>query len=82
MLPPAAPPTSSASADLQPTLSAPQVVDSIFTPGTNAGLIKAMSFSFYALFATLATLVYATEGNLHVCALLALSVALYGSIRW
>lgn len=69
----------SASADLE---FVPQVVDSIFTPGTNEGLIKAMSWSFYALFATLASLVYATEGNIHVCFLLALSVALFGSIRW
>ena len=58
------------------------MVDSVFTPGTNAGLIKAMSYSFYALFATLATLVYATGGNVHVCLLLLLSVALFASIKW
>ena len=29
------------------------IVDSIFTPGTNSGLIQAMSYSFYALFLTL-----------------------------
>lgn len=41
-----------------------------------------MNYSFYALFATLATLVYATEFNVHVCLLLLLSIALFTSIKW
>ncbi|GAA6026130.1 hypothetical protein JCM11491_000887 [Sporobolomyces phaffii] len=58
------------------------VVASIFTPGTNRGLIQAMSYSFYALFATLFGMVLLTGGNVHVVALLALSVGLFASIKW
>ncbi|BGP12652.1 hypothetical protein JCM10213v2_000569 [Rhodosporidiobolus nylandii] len=58
------------------------VVHSIFEPGTNTGLVRAMSFSFYALFATLLGMVWLTGGNLHVVALLGLSVALFVSIKW
>ncbi|GAA6047819.1 hypothetical protein JCM3770_004658 [Rhodotorula araucariae] len=58
------------------------IVDSIFTPGTNSGLLRAMNASFYALFATLFGMVVLTRGNGHVCALLALSVALWASIKW
>ncbi|GAA5915746.1 hypothetical protein JCM8208_005658 [Rhodotorula glutinis] len=58
------------------------IVDSIFTPGTNQGLLRAMNASFYALFATLAALLVATRGNVHVVALLTLSVALWASIKW
>ncbi|GAA5859795.1 hypothetical protein JCM5296_003643 [Sporobolomyces johnsonii] len=58
------------------------VVSSIFTPGTNSGLVRAMSYSFYALFATLFGMVLLTGGNVHVLALLALSVGLFVSIKW
>ncbi|GAA5866357.1 hypothetical protein JCM3774_006630 [Rhodotorula dairenensis] len=58
------------------------IVDSIFTPGTNSGLIRAMDMSFYALFVVLATMVVLTRGNGHVCALFALSVGLFVSIKW
>ena len=58
------------------------IVDSIFTPGTNEGLLRAMNWSFYALFATLSALLVATRGNVHVVALLTLSVALWASIKW
>ncbi|GAA5896441.1 Pkr1p [Sporobolomyces salmoneus] len=58
------------------------VVSSIFTPGTNSGLIQAMSYSFYALFVTLFGMVLLTGGNLHVVALLALSIGLFVSIKW
>ncbi|GAA5972270.1 hypothetical protein JCM11641_002381 [Rhodosporidiobolus odoratus] len=57
------------------------VVNSIFEPGTNAGLVRAMSYSFYALFVTLLGMVLLTGGNWHVIALLGLSVALFISIR-
>jgi predicted nucleic acid-binding Zn ribbon protein len=39
------------------------IVDSIFTPGTNSGLIRAMDMSFYALFAVLVVMVVLTRGN-------------------
>jgi hypothetical protein len=58
------------------------VVNSVFEPGTNAGLIKAMSWSFYALFATLLGMVWLTGGNWHVVSLLGLSIALFLSIKW
>lgn len=58
------------------------IIDSIFTPGTNSGLIRAMEMSFYALFATLLGLVVLTRGNGHVCALFGLSVGLFASIKW
>ncbi|GAA5888166.1 hypothetical protein JCM16303_003764 [Sporobolomyces ruberrimus] len=58
------------------------VISSIFTPGTNSGLIQAMSYSFYALFVTLFGMVFLTKGNLHVVALLVLSIGLFASIKW
>ena len=59
-----------------------QVVESIWTPGTNTGLIKAMNASFYALFATLLIMLFLTSGNGHVWALLGLSLGLFASIKW
>lgn len=41
-----------------------------------------MNYSFYALFVTLASLVWATGANVHVCLLLMLSIALWTSIKW
>ncbi|KAK4702544.1 hypothetical protein P7C70_g3676, partial [Phenoliferia sp. Uapishka_3] len=58
------------------------VVDSIFTPGTNPGLLQAMNASFYALFFTLFVMLFLTSGNLHVWALFGLSLGLFGSIKW
>ncbi|GAA5991990.1 hypothetical protein JCM10908_000685 [Rhodotorula pacifica] len=58
------------------------IIDSIFTPGTNSGLIRAMEMSFYALFVVLAGMVVLTRGNGHVCALFALSIGLFASIKW
>lgn len=58
------------------------IISSIFTPGTNTGLIQAMNYSFYALFVTLLGMLWLTSGNLHVCALLALSVGLFVSVKW
>ncbi|KAL8284261.1 hypothetical protein RQP46_005010 [Phenoliferia psychrophenolica] len=58
------------------------VVESIWTPGTNTGLIKAMNASFYALFATLVVMLFLTGGNGHVWALLGLSLGLFLSIKW
>lgn len=66
----------------QPRSMLADIIDSIFTPGTNSGLIRAMDMSFYALFVVLATMVVLTRGNGHVCALFALSVGLFASIKW
>lgn len=58
------------------------IVDSVFTPGTNSGLIQATSYSFYALFLTLLGMLWLTGGNIHVWALFGLSVGLFASIKW
>ncbi|KAM0756028.1 hypothetical protein T439DRAFT_351757 [Meredithblackwellia eburnea MCA 4105] len=58
------------------------VLESIWTPGTNTGLIKAMNYSFYSLFIVLFGMVFLTNFNLHVCALLTLSVGLFFSLKW
>ncbi|KAM0793459.1 hypothetical protein ACM66B_000902 [Microbotryomycetes sp. NB124-2] len=58
------------------------VISSIFEPGTNSGLIKAMSYSFYSLFVTLFGMLVLTKGNLHVLALLVLSLGLFASVKW
>ncbi|KAK4055220.1 hypothetical protein OIV83_000500 [Microbotryomycetes sp. JL201] len=58
------------------------VISSIFEPGTNSGLIKAMTYSFYSLFATLLVMLVLTNGNLHVLSLLVLSVGLFASVKW
>lgn len=58
------------------------IVDSIFTPGTNSSLINAMNYSFYGLFITLFGMLYLTSGNIHICAMLVLSVGLFISIKW
>lgn len=73
--------TTAAAAEPAPGILS-EVVSSIWTPGTNSGLIKAMNYSFYALFVTLFGMVLLTGGNIHVCALLTLSIGLFASIKW
>ena len=58
------------------------VISSIFVPGTNSGLVKAMTASFFGLFITLIGMLWLTSGNLHVWALFGLSLGTFGSIRW
>ncbi|ORZ25857.1 hypothetical protein BCR42DRAFT_364345 [Absidia repens] len=59
------------------------IITSIMTPGyTATGVIQAMFYAFYALFATLTIMVIITGGNPHVIALLLLSVCLFIAIRW
>ncbi|KAI9313602.1 ER protein Pkr1-domain-containing protein [Dichotomocladium elegans] len=59
------------------------IVQSILTPGYTAnGVIKLMFYAFYMLFATLAIMVVMTRGNIHVIALLLLSICLFITIRW
>lgn len=41
-----------------------------------------MNWSFYALFFTLAVMLFLTSANIHVCALFALSIGLFLSIKW
>lgn len=58
------------------------IIDSIFTPGTNSNLINAMNYSFYGLFLTLFGMLYLTNANIHICAMLVLSIGLFISIKW
>lgn len=59
------------------------IVQSVMTPGyTATGVIKLMFYAFYMLFATLAAMVIMTGGNLHVVALLLLSICLFLTIKW
>jgi hypothetical protein len=59
------------------------VIKSIMTPGYTAnGVIRIMHYAFYALFATLASLIVITGGNPHVIALFLLSLCLFVTIRW
>ena len=58
------------------------VVASVFEPGTNPELVRAMRYSFFALFATLAGMLVLTNGNLHVLFMLCVSIALFFSMTW
>ncbi|OZJ05856.1 hypothetical protein BZG36_00862 [Bifiguratus adelaidae] len=59
------------------------IMDSIMRPGyTPTSIVRLMDYTFYALFVTLLLLVFATSFNIHVCALLLLSVALFLTIKW
>ncbi|KAI9267323.1 hypothetical protein BY458DRAFT_587143 [Sporodiniella umbellata] len=53
------------------------------TPGYTAkSVIRIMFYAFYALFATLLSMVFMTGGNPHVIALLLLALCLFVTIRW
>ncbi|CAO3682253.1 unnamed protein product [Umbelopsis ramanniana] len=53
------------------------------TPGyTPNSVIQLMYKAFYALFFTLFLLLLGTHGNLHVLALLIISICLFLSVRW
>jgi ER protein Pkr1 len=59
------------------------IIESIMTPGyTPNSVIQLMYKAFYALFFTLFLLLLGTSGNLHVLALLIISICLFLSVRW
>jgi energy-converting hydrogenase Eha subunit E len=60
---------------------ASDVVDSIFTPGVNDGVIYAMNVSFYLLFVSLVFLLVLSEFNVYVLFLTLTSVALFATIQ-
>ncbi|KAK0527285.1 hypothetical protein OC835_005022 [Tilletia horrida] len=64
----------------------PSTIDAIFEgimqPGASAPTVHLMNYTFYALFLSLAGLVFLTSGNIHVVFLLAVSVGLWASINW
>ncbi|SOV07553.1 related to PKR1 - V-ATPase Assembly Factor [Ustilago sp. UG-2017a] len=55
---------------------------SIFTPEYNTAPQRIMNASFYALFLVLFILVFLTNYNPHVIALLTLAVGLWMSVNW
>lgn len=58
------------------------VIDSIFQPGTNKGLLICTHVSFLALIATLSSLVYISSFNIHYINLLVISILLYITVNW
>ena len=58
------------------------VWEGVFTEGVNTPTLRLMNAAFYALFATLLALLFLTWGNVHVLALLVLSLALFFSVNW
>ncbi|ORX69717.1 hypothetical protein DL89DRAFT_293329 [Linderina pennispora] len=58
------------------------VINSIFEPGVNHGVLVVMNCAFIGLFLILFYLLVATGFNLHVCALTAIAVLLFASIQW
>ncbi|KAJ2370091.1 hypothetical protein H4S02_002068 [Coemansia sp. RSA 2611] len=58
------------------------VINSIFEPGVNRGVLVVMNCAFLGLFAILVYLLFATRFNLHVCALTVIAVLLFASIQW
>ncbi|KAJ2096191.1 hypothetical protein GGI16_004944 [Coemansia sp. S142-1] len=58
------------------------IVSSIFEPGVNRGVLIVMNSAFAGLFLILSYLLFATNFNLHVCALTLIAVCLFASIQW
>jgi hypothetical protein len=56
--------------------------DSLFQPGLNTPMRRAMDACFCALFVVLAGLAFVTGGNPHVFALLGLSIGLFLAVHW
>ncbi|KAJ1956010.1 hypothetical protein GGI12_005424 [Dipsacomyces acuminosporus] len=58
------------------------VIDSIFEPGVNHGVLVVMNCAFFGLFVILLYLLFATRFNIHVCALTVIATLLFASIQW
>ncbi|KAJ2346521.1 hypothetical protein IWW50_005454 [Coemansia erecta] len=58
------------------------IINSIFEPGVNHGVMLVMNCAFFGLFIILLYLMIATHFNLHVCALTVIAALLFGSIQW
>ncbi|GMM42945.1 hypothetical protein ACO0OE_003946 [Hanseniaspora uvarum] len=58
------------------------LIDSIFQPGTNRGLLICTHLSFVALIAVLSSLVYVSNYNIHYINLLIISILLYVTVNW
>lgn len=58
------------------------VLESAFTPGVHASLVRALNVVFVVLFVCLTSLLVVTRGNLHVCVFFVLAILLFGSLQW
>ena len=58
------------------------VLDSLQQPGLNAPMQNAMHLSFLGLFMTLFAMLFMTNGNVHLWALIAITAGLYASVNW
>ncbi|KAJ2900835.1 hypothetical protein GGI21_002185 [Coemansia aciculifera] len=58
------------------------IVNSIFEPGVNRGVLIVMNGAFAGLFLILTYLLFATHFNIHVCALTLIAAGLFASIQW
>ncbi|KAJ2377767.1 hypothetical protein IW150_001191 [Coemansia sp. RSA 2607] len=58
------------------------VINSIFEPGVNRGVLLVMNCAFAGLFLILFYLIYATSFNIHVCALTLIAGGLFASVQW
>ena len=58
------------------------ILDSLFQPGLNAPMQRAMNASFAGLLLVLLALALLTRGNVHVCALMGIALALWASVGW
>lgn len=58
------------------------VWESVFSESVNTPTHRVMNMAFYGLFFTLMALAIGSGGNVHVLALLGLSVCLFLSVNW
>jgi hypothetical protein len=56
--------------------------DSLFQPGLNTPMRRAMDACFYALLFVLIGLAFVTGGNIHVFALFAIALGLFLAVHW
>ncbi|RSH81002.1 SMK killer toxin resistance protein [Apiotrichum porosum] len=59
-----------------------QLIGSIFEPGANTAVVKAMNISFALLLLTLFGLMILSSWNLHVVALFVINAALWATMMW
>lgn len=58
------------------------IMQSLFMPGLNTPMKRAMDASFFGLFLVLGALALITGGNVHVLALLGIAMGLFLSVNW
>lgn len=58
------------------------IIESIFEPGVNSQLLKAVNITFVCLVAVVIVLLIAFGFNIHLVVLLILSIGLFLSVNW